>query len=199
MTFKDMKYQLIVDKVTELFLEKGISLVTVKDVASSIGLGEATVYRYFSKKENLVVEVATKLEDKIFLEYFKVDKALNGFDSIRKFYYNFLDVFKNRKEFYRFISEFDGFVLNKDCQLNEYEDRLKLFYEVFINAYNKGLIDKTVKEINDINSFYLTTTHALMGLCKKLANSNILIQDEKMDKVKEIEMLIDIFMVNIKA
>ena len=71
--------------------------------------------------------------------------------------------------------------------------------EVFINAYNKGLIDKTVKEINDINSFYLTTTHALMGLCKKLANSNILIQDEKMDKVKEIEMLIDIFMVNIKA
>ena len=199
MTLKDMKYKLIVDGVTELFLNRGINVVTIKDVASSLGLGEATIYRYFSKKENLVTEIAVKLEDEIFNSYFKENNELNGYESIHKFYFSFLEVFINRKEFYRFIAEFDNFVLNKDCNLSEYEKKLALFYEVFMNGFNKGIIDKSIKQVEDINGFYLTTTHALMGLCKKLASEDILLQDERINKVNEIKMLIDIIMISIKS
>ena len=198
MTLKDMKYKLIVDGVTDLFLNRGINVVTIKDVASSLGLGEATIYRYFTKKENLVTEIAIKLEEEIFNSYFKIDDSLNGYETISKFYLCFLEVFINRKEFYRFISEFDNFVLNKDCNLSEYEKKLALFYEVFVNGFNKGIKDESIKEIDDIDAFYLTTTHALMGLCKKLASDDILIQDERINKVKEIKLLIDIIMNSIK-
>lgn len=198
MTFKDMKYELIVDKVTELFLEKGINEVTIKDVANLVGLGEATIYRYFTKKENLVVEVATKLELMILDKFFKNENIVNGYQSIYNFYNSFLDVFVKRVEFYRFIGEFDNFILNKDCNLSEYEAKIGMFYQIFIDGYNKGLEDGSVKKIEDINAFYLTTTHALMGLCKKLASSDILVQDENIDKEKEIKMLIDIIMINVR-
>lgn len=198
MTIKDMKYKLIIDGVTELFLKRGINIVTIKDVASFLGLGEATIYRYFTKKENLVTEIAIKLEEEIFNSYFKISDELNGYEAINKFYLSFLEVFINRREFYRFISEFDNFVMNKDCNLVEYEKKLVLFYEVFMNGFNKGIDDESIKRIEDINLFYLTTTHALMGLCKKLASDDILIQDEKINKVNEIKMLIDIIMNSIK-
>ena len=199
MTFKDMKYQLIVEKVTEVFLEKGINDVTIKDAAQAVGLGEATIYRYFSKKENLVIEAATKLEEKIIDEYFKEDNSLSGYEAIHKFYNSFLEVFNKRKEFYRFIAEFDNFVLGKDCSLKEYESKLRSFYQVFMNGYNKGLKDLTVKAIDNINDFYLSTTHSLMGLAKKLASSDILEQDHNTNKVKELEILIDIIMNSIKG
>ena len=198
MTIKDMKYKLIIDGVTELFLKRGINIVTIKDVASFLGLGEATIYRYFTKKENLVTEIAIKLEEEIFNSYFKISDELNGYEAINKFYLSFLEVFINRREFYRFISEFDNFVMNKDCNLVEYEKKLVLFYEVFMNGFNKGIDDGSIKRIEDINLFYLTTTHALMGLCKKLASDDILIQDEKINKANEIKMLIDIIMNSIK-
>ena len=198
MTLKDMKYKLIVDGVTELFLKRGINVVTIKDVASFLGLGEATIYRYFSRKENLVTEIAIKLEEEIFNSYFKIDESLNGYDAVNKFYLSFLEVFINRKEFYRFIAEFDNFVLNKDCNLVEYEKKLAMYYDVYINSFNKGISDETIKKIDNIGDFYLTTTHALMGLCKKLASDDILIQDEKINKVNEIKMLIDIIMSSIK-
>lgn len=198
MTFKDMKYQLIVDKVTDIFLEKGINEVTIKDVAQAVSLGEATIYRYFSKKENLVVEVATRLEEMIINEYFKVDDRLNGCDTINSFYNSFLKVFIERREFYRFISEFDNFIMNKECQLEEYEHKMGAFYKLFIDGYNKGLLDGSVKTIEDINDFYFTTTHALMGLCKKLASDDILKQDESIDKEKEIKLLIGIIMISLK-
>ena len=129
---------------------------------------------------------------------FKENNELNGYESIHKFYFSFLEVFINRKEFYRFIAEFDNFVLNKDCNLSEYEKKLALFYEVYIKGFNKGIKDGSIKKIDDIDAFYLTTTHALMGLCKKLASDDILLQDERINKVNEIKMLIDIIMNSIK-
>lgn len=199
MTLKDMKYKLIVNGVKNLFLEKGINDVTIKDVANELELGEATIYRYFNKKENLVVEVATLLEEEVINQYFIIEDSLNGFESLKKFYKCFLCVFKERVNYYRFINEFDNFILNKDCQVDEYEKKLFFFYQVFMDSYNKGLKDNSVKQVEDVNAFYFTTTHALFGLCKKLASDDVLKQDETINKEKEIKLLIDIIMASLKG
>ena len=194
MTFKDMKYELIINNVIPIFLEKGINAVTIKDVAESVGLGEATIYRYFSKKENIVLEVAIKLEERVLNKYFNLLSFSTGFEGLNNFYNAFIEIYENQKEFYRFVSEFDSFVLNKGLPLNEYEKNIKSFYDVFLNAYNEGLKDNTVKEIDDINNFYFSTTHSLLSLCKKLSSTDILEQDNKLDKLKEIKTLKEIIM-----
>ncbi|CQR47257.1 HTH-type transcriptional repressor KstR [Paraliobacillus sp. PM-2] len=57
---KWQRYQTIVSAAEELFIKHGLDTVQMKDVASAAGIGIATLFRYFPKKDQLIVAVATK-------------------------------------------------------------------------------------------------------------------------------------------
>lgn len=195
MSIKDAKIKYIVDGATELFLERGIAEVTIKDVARATGVGEATVYRYFTKKQNLVLSAAAKL-GKESLKGFITLRGATGLEKLTDFYTVFLRVFIERTELYKFISEFDIYFAREGGDLSDYEKALLPFYESFSEAYEEGVLDGTVKEIADLELFYLTTTHALFGLCKKMASENILEQDRRGEE--EIKLLLSIIVSNLK-
>ena len=48
----------ILEKGYELFSTRNIESVSLQDVANAAGSGVATLYRYFTNKPNLVVEIA---------------------------------------------------------------------------------------------------------------------------------------------
>lgn len=200
MTIKDVKLNFIIDNATELFLNKGINNVTIKDIALAIGIGEATIYRYFSKKHNIVLAVAIKLETDVYKNYFVFEKEKSGYDRLYSFYHSYLKIFKEHQNFYKFLSEFDSFVSTLDeVSLVDYEKGLAPFYESFIKSYNDGINDNTIKEVEDIDRFYYTTTHALLGLCKKLSVSDgLLDQDKLINSIDEIQTLVNIIMYNLK-
>ncbi len=199
MSIKDAKLDFIVSIAKDLFLKNGVSVVTIKDIAVEAGVGEATIYRYFSKKQNIVVAVALKLEEEILKKFFKLSKADTGYEKLSLFYNRFLEIFEKRKDYLKFISEFDSYFSNEKANLEDYEKGINSFYNVYIEAYNLGLEDKTIKEIENINLFYQTTTHSLMGLCKKLAYEHeILNQDSKILPKDEIICLINIILFNLK-
>ena len=199
MTIKDAKLNFVIEAAKKLFLEKGIASVTIKDFATEIGVGEATIYRYFSKKHNIVLAVAMRLEDEVYKQYFNFKNGVNGYEKINSFYQSYLTVFDEHKDFYRFISEFDSYIISEDClSLDEYERGLMPFYNSFIESYNEGIKDGTISEVEDINYFYLSTTHSLLALCKKLASDEILKQDMRSNKHEEIKTLIDVIMFRLK-
>ena len=200
LSIKDAKLNFIIDVATKLFLSRGIASVTIKDIANEVGLGEATIYRYFSKKQNIVIASAMKLEKEVFEEFFLSLNGNDGFEKIRNFYYSFLDIFTNHSEFYKFISEFDSIINIEDGNLSEYESAIGNFYKIFTLAYSEGLKDGSVKEVENIEMFYLTTTHALMGLSKKLAlDGKILNQDNKFAQIDELKCLIEVILFRLKT
>ena len=91
-------------------------------------------------------------------------------------------------------------MMNEDnSMLQEYEDELAKFKNVYFSSYYTGIKDKSVKEVADLELFYFTSTHALIELCKKLSYSKgVLPQDEKIVKTKEIECLINVFLATVK-
>ena len=89
-------------------------------------------------------------------------------------------------------------ILNNSQDMSQYEEGIDVFKTIFFGAYNKGLQDGTIKEIEDIDSFYFATTHATLGLCKKLADKDILSQDQSLDKTKEIKVLIETILYRFK-
>ena len=194
MTLKDAKSDYIVEVAKTLFLEKGINNVCVKDLASRAELGEATIYRYFSKKENLVSQVAINLEKEVFNKYFSINHNLSGYVQIERFYNCFLDVFTNVKNYFRFVHDFDSLIVANHLKVEEYENNIYNYYQVFMEAYNKGLEDGSVKKLVDPNLFYMTTSHAILSLCVKMSSEDVLVQDSNADKTKEICELIMIFM-----
>lgn len=196
MSIKEAKLKYIVDGATELFLARGIGDVTIKDIARETGVGEATVYRYFAKKQNVVVAAAMKLSQEAFDGYFGAE-GTTGFEIVKNFYYCFLRIFTERPELYKFVSAFDRYVAGEKSDLTDYEKTLFPYYKIFLNGYNKGTADGTVREVKDPGIFYLTTTHSLLGLCCKMSQEGLLEQDKH--GKEEVETLISIIIGSLRV
>ena len=201
MSFKDLKRDYIVDSAKKLFLSRSISEITIKDISSVSGIGEATIYRYFTNKENLVIAVSLSIQQDILKVPFSEEEK-TGIDKIQDFFNLFRNIFFEHKDYFKFIAEFDTVYLNniKNKENKEYSLGLDAFYDIFMSAYELGLKDKSIKEVKNIKLYYYTSTHSLLELCKKLASTDSnLKQDKEVSKVDEIEYLISLFISVLKA
>ena len=199
MTIKDAKNNFIIDQALALFLERPINEVTVHDIAVRAGVGEATVYRYFSTKQNLVCTVAVKLERQIFETYFDLSQAADGWGKLALFYRSYLKIFSTHRELFKFINEFDAYMLSEGkTDSNEYASGLDNFKALCSDAYGQGVADGSIAPVSDWDTFYYATTHALMELCKKLSSADIVRQDLSANKEKEISTLTEIILHTLK-
>ena len=200
MSLKDAKVNFLVDMATDLFMSRSIQEVTIRDIAIAAQVGEATIYRYFGKKQTLVVQAAMKLQQAVNTDYFKLEQGKNGFEKIKIFYLSYLEIFNAHPEFFKFINDFDVFMSDDDSDaISPYELVVGQYEKAFMKAYEQGLKDGSVKKQNDITIFYFATTHALLELCKKLSiRKAVLTQDNIIEKKTQIECLIDIILSALK-
>ena len=199
MGIKDVRRNTIIERAIKLFCENSIMEIKIKDVAEACNIGEATFYRYFSRRRALVMACALKLSERM-CELFEDDLGGPGFERLSRFYYRFYEIFGDHAEYYRFLSEFDAYCLNKDItDLDQYSDNLDVFKERFVAAYKAGLEDGSVRKVWDLDLFYYSTTHAMLSLCKKLATeSHIVRQDDLTDKRQEVRLVIEVILNSLK-
>lgn len=197
---KENTKNFIVEQAIELFLEKSIAGVTISDIARHVGVGEATLYRYFQKKQNIVMQASAKLADKVLNDYSALDGDVHsGYEQLSLFYNTYLNIFKNKPQYFRFIDELDAYLLTeKDIQKSEYESEIEIFKSIFDKSYEKGVEDGSVKKLEDKDAFYYSTAHSLLNLCKFLASAAVLKQDENINKEQEIQTLIDVILYFVK-
>ena len=202
MGIKDVKLEFILNTATELFMTRNISDVTIKDIADEAGVGEATVYRYFKTKNNIVIAAAINLGKNVYKDYFDISKGKTGFEKLEIFYKSYLNLFKKSPSHFYFVREFDAYMVSRgEISLVDYEKGLvDQFKNVFIEAYETGLKDGSVKEVKNVEVFYFATTHALLELCKKLSmKKGVLEQDKTLKKTSEIKCLINVILSSIQA
>lgn len=202
MSIKDVKKHYVIRTAIELFSDRPIAGITVKDIAQASSLGEATIYRYFSTKSELVSACALALQAETEEMFIARDgSSASGYESLERFYYVFLETFKKRPRLYYFLSEFDAYCINNKIEnQTEYADNIDKFKAYYMEKYQLGLLDKSVRALEDPELFYYATTHAILSLCKKLsANHHVLRQDESIDKCAEIETLIKTVLFSLNA
>ena len=201
MNFKDLKRNYIIESAKKLFLNSSITEITVKDISSVTGIGEATVYRYFKTKENLATAVSLSLQQDVLKLPFE-EKDVSGLQQIENFFNLFKHIFAENKEYFKFLYEFDTVYLKniENKENKEYSLGLDAFYDIFMKYYEQGLKDKSIKAHENIKLYYYTCTHSLLELCKKLASTDSgLKQDNEVKKISEIEYLISLFISVLKA
>lgn len=196
-----MKSNYLVDVATNLFLSSSIQEITIRDIAVEAGIGEATVYRYFGKKEQLVVASVMKLQSIVNAEYFRLEEGNNAFEKMSLFYGVFLRIFKEKPGFFRFLRDFDAFMGGQDSKmLKQYGDQIGEYKTVFMSIYHQGVEEGSIREIEDIDTFYYASTHALIELCKKLSlDKAVLPQDELNSKEDEVSCLIQIILTSLSS
>ena len=196
MSLKDAKKNFLVDIATDLFMCRSIQDVTIKDIAVSAQVGEATIYRYFGKKQTLVVQSAMKLQQAVNAESFKLNEGKNGFEKIKIFYFSYLQIFDSHPDFFKFINDFDAYMAGEQGdEMDSYESVVGQYKTAYMKAYQEGLKDGSIKAQNNIEMFYYSTTHALLELCKKLSiKKAVLSQDNLVEKRTQIQCLVDIIL-----
>ena len=199
MGVKDVRKNTIVERAIKLFCQQSIMEVKIKDVADACDIGEATFYRYFSRRRALVMACALKLSERM-CELFEDNRSGSGFERLSRFYYRFYEIFGDHAEYYRFLSEFDAYCINEELTVpEEYSDNLDIFKERFVAAYKDGLADGSVKKVWDLDLFYYSTTHAMLSLCKKLATEAYIVrQDDLTDKRQEVRLVIEVILGSLK-
>lgn len=190
----DSTKKVITETALKMFVSNSISKVRLYDIANKANVGEATIYRHFGNKQNVVIAAAIDLSNKISINYLREDENKSGFELIKDFYETFLKIFKTTN-YYSFLNELDSYLQEEEFQgRDKYQDNVESYRCLFMKDYQKGVADGTLREIPDIEVFYYSTTHSIVALCKKLSTKKILAQDEIIDKEKEIVVLINIFL-----
>lgn len=69
---KERQQQKIIAAAKNCFYKRGLSDVQMKDIAEKAGVGVATVFRYFPKKDELIVAVATESLDAVEAEFQRI-------------------------------------------------------------------------------------------------------------------------------
>ena len=155
MGLKDIKKDIIIGAALELFLKGDINSVTIKQISDYIEVGEATMYRYFANKQNIINLCAQKLGKNVFKDYFNLDEFRTGFNKMEEFYNNFLYVFKEHPEYYRFINDFDIYMFGETTyNLTPYEDFIDKFKDLYMAIYKEGVADGTINKVNEIEVYY---------------------------------------------
>ena len=199
MSLKNAKINFLVDMATDLFMARSINEVTIKDIAVAAQVGEATIYRTFGSKQNIVLQAAMKLQGIVSQEFFKLEQGKTGYEKLALFYESYYEIFLKHPNFYKFLNEFDAFVsLVQPDSSSNYETAIEGYEEQYMKAYELGLEDGSIKPQKDIKMFYFSTTHALLELCKKLAfKKAVLNQDTRIEKNSEIKVLIDVILTSL--
>ena len=201
MTIKDAKLNFIIDVATGLLLERPIATVTVKDIADRAGIGEATVYRYFKQKQNLVCAVAEKLQQRVSGEYFAPVSG-SGYAKLEAFFGAYSKIFSEHREFYRFIGDFDAYLLSENVSAGKaYSDGVDHFRDLFLAAYREGIADGSVRRLGSAPElFYYAAAHAMLALCKdRSVEREIVRQDCATDKQQEIDEMNRIILFSLAA
>ncbi len=200
---KEARRKVIVEEAKKLYLEKGVEQVTIADLANHLSIGEASLYRYFGKKQVLVVEAAIMTWQEILEKMTNLPMKPTGFENLEDFYGFFLSIFHEHPEFFQFVEDFDALIAKEplsDELLTAYEEVILSIKKRFDDFYVKGIQDGSVQCDLDPDIFYFSTSHALLGLCKKLANRKGLLKyEDRIDKSAQIESLITIFLKHIKG
>ena len=200
MSLKDLKNNFLVDMATDLFMARSINEVTIRDIAISAQVGEATIYRYFGNKQNIVMQAALKIQGIVSGDFFKLEKGKTGYEKLAIFYQSYFDIFCKHPSFYKFLNEFDAYMsVENDEVINPYENIIDSYKTSYMEAYQLGIQDGSIKKQESIEIFYFSTTHALLELCKKLAfKKAVLAQDKRLQKKDEIQCLIDVIVSALK-
>ena len=82
---REAQKRFIEGEALTLFLEKSIVRTTIVNIARRVGIGEATVYRYFEKKDNIIIGSAKILANRVFENYFSFTN-LKSYDIVTGFY-----------------------------------------------------------------------------------------------------------------
>lgn len=207
---KNARIDRILAAAFKLFSSAGIEPVAMTDIAKKAEIGVASLYRYFSTKDEIAIRTAIwAWEEQISEIYPSInnDEYTNGNGLFRLsiIFSLFKKLYMSQPEFLRFIYFFDSYAVNSDIKqerMIEYENVIGKVQMIVADAIKLGLKDNSInkKYIDKTEDLYFTLMHSFFSTAQKLTLSeNLLAMNEKSKGSDQLDLLSELLLNGVKA
>ena len=151
---KKQRTEQIILAAEELFSEKGLYDVQMQDIATKANVGIATLFRYFPKKENLIVEVAVFVLSKFQDDLQKIaGSEKSAYEKLEQLFDYFLEIANGpARKATLFREAFEGYSSYRNEPLDNIDDYLQMQEDLsrkIFKIIKQGLVDGSLR--SDIN------------------------------------------------
>lgn len=168
--------QLILETGFRLFAENTIERITMTDVAKAAGVGVATVYRYFSTKQTLVLAVSTWVWKQYLNEAIQTLDAQENTAAARFAYYLdvFLSLYHSHRDILRFNQFFNVYLgkegdVPKEAMAPYLSMVMDVLLPLFEQLLQRAKLDHTMRTDVSAEELMLTSLHLMLAAVTRYA------------------------------
>ena len=171
---KERRQLQIIKAAEKLFIEKGLYDVQMQEIADVAGVGIATLFRYFAKRELIIVAVACQVMEQFEKAFENIsNKPLSAFDKIEELLRYFLTFAHGENyQLIRFRDCFESYASFRAEPLEnieQYFDVQKSMINHLMTIIEQGKVDGSINSSIDIKSSLFTYINCFGKFTAKLA------------------------------
>ena len=195
------KNQRILEKGFEIFAKTGIEKVAMKDVAKAAGIGIASLYRYYSTKQELVLAIGIWAWQQYVAEELGnlsevTEQTKTGAERVEYFLDAFLDLYQNHQDLLRFNQFFNVYLKSEPIpreKLRPYNVFIGKLEERFALSCRAGQEDGTLRKDYSPEEIFSTMIHLMLAGVTRYA-VGLVYSNRATDAEKELEALKNMLM-----
>lgn len=197
---KQQRRQNIIKTAKDLFLEQGVQTIQMQDVASTAGIGIATLFRYFPKKEYLIIAATNAIIDEMATDVGQiVEQTVTAYEKIEQILEYYMGITKDPQ--LRLAKYFESFNLYEKIaeespeQYAEYLSVRSRLAGILLTVGEQGKQDGSLRSDVDLDVFIMTMVQNFSLftyksiLTKHDTNLSTLLSSEK-----QLAMMKDVFL-----
>ncbi|MNO14161.1 HTH-type transcriptional repressor KstR2 [compost metagenome] len=197
---KTMREESIIEAAKKVFVQKGFDKSTMQDIANEVPLGIATIFRYFPKKEKLMVAVAKSIissQSEAFrlvrdLDLVCIEKLSRLFDLFISFHE------EEHRQNIQLIEAFESWASMIGEPLNMLDEYHAVFEDnkmLFRAIIEQGIQDESIRKDISIEDTLMTMINVFGSFAKKISMSyNLVVFKETTGTTQQLQVLKTVFL-----
>ncbi len=197
---RERRIDTILNAAEKLFSKKGIENTTMQDIADEANLGVATVFRFFQKKEKIIVAVATKRLEQI-LEIFQQIASMNisCFEKINRLLDHLMkNQSSDRNDTVKILENFESYAARITDEIEDFDIYKSVYREIsktFSKIVEEGVRDGSIRSDINIEETLITLVNAGATFARKLSlQKSILFIELDLEPEKQADLLKNIIL-----
>lgn len=202
---KQQRRQNIIQIAKELFLEHGVKTIQMQDVATAADIGIATLFRYFPKKEYLIIAATNAITDEMATDIGKIiEQTVTAYEKIDQILDYYMEMTNDPQlRLAKFFESFDLYEKIAEESPEQYAEYLSArgrLAGILFTLVEQGQRDGSLRSDVDLDVFILTMVqnYSLFSFKSSLTRhdtnlSSLLSSD------KQLAMMKDVFLRYIEA
>jgi len=196
---KEQRVQDIINAARNTFIKKGLEKTTMQDIANEASIGVATLFRYFPRKEKLLVTVIIKIIEGN-VHFFKAAEDFEGtcIQKIEKIFDVYIMFNKEKQDRTKLIASFEIYAAQHDEPLEDidiYGTNFEKIKIIFSRIIATGKIDGSIRQDIDVEETLDVLIHAFNAFSARLSmpKKSIGLSSSTLEPEEELKILKTVF------